>query len=328
MTAPANSPGHEPAATTGAVSAARPSLQGLRLRGPVVAGASVLSGVLGAAALGAAIVPFNDGFVTVDARLADRAIHAVRHDGGVIGKVHVAAGQRVAAGDLLASIDAGDIDARIAQMKAQADAVGLQLESVRREAQAFNVMLEQRLVSRAKVISLEQQVAELERETSTVVARIADAERQLARVEIRTPFAGIVQSMPGLVAGRTLAAGETLARIAPDPDRIVVEAALLPLQVSAATVGAEARIWLDALVWRDGKQFSGHLTWLASEPSKDNRRAARFEVAVDGSDKDVDGKTALASGTRAVIVLRTGKRTIVQQLFDPVRRTAGRHSSS
>ena len=324
MTTPANNPGREPAATTGAASA----LQGLRLRGPVVAGASVLSGMLGAAALWAGIVPFNDAFVTVDARLADRTIHAVRHDGGIIGKVHVVTGQRVAAGDLLASIDAGDIDAKIAQLKTQADAAGLQLESVRREAQAFNVMLEQRLVSRTKVSALESQLTELERESSTVVARIADAERQLARVEIRTPVAGVVQSMPGLVVGRSLAAGETLAQIAPDPDRIVVEAALLPQQVSAATVGAEARIWLDTLAWRDGKQFSGQLTWLASEPSKDNRRAARFEVAVDGSATDANGKTALASGTRAVIVLRTGKRTIVQQLFDPIRRTAGRQSSS
>lgn len=301
----------------------------LDIRVPALAGLAVLAGTLGGAWLAASRMPFAAGFTIVDVRLADRTVHAVPHVGGPIAKVLVGPGQRVAAGDLLATVEAGDLDARIATLKAQSRAAQLHLESVRREAHAFNAMLEQRLVSRGRVAALEDQVAALEREAAGVIARAQEAERLLERVEIRTPVAGTVRSVAGLVVGRAPKAGETVAEITPAPDRLVLEGRLTGPQARAAGPGTEVRVWPAALGSSALRPLTGKITWIspaAGTRDADGKtpRLARLELQTTAA---APGQLELAAGLPAVAVLATGRRSLLQQLLDPLRRVAGRPSS-
>ncbi len=300
------------------------------MRGPLLAAALVLAGAVSAGLIATTALPFEGGFRVADLVPADAAIREVRHDHGTIARVVVTAGQQVGAGELIATVDSADIDARIAALQAQLDAAGLQLESLRREAQAFQALLEQRLVARARVAALEQQVADLEREAAGLIERIGEAERGLAHVEIRSPIAGIVRSTAGLVVGRRLTGEEVLAEIAPDPTRRVLEGRLPLDQVRDLKPGSEIRIWTDGGNWIGGTALTARLVWISPVAGPDATgqhptHVARFELAPADVGPLDHGAGLSSARFRAILLNRN--LTIVQQFLEPMRRASARFAS-
>lgn len=302
------------------------SRTGVRLKGPMLAGLCAISIFTALAFVGArSNVPLG-GYHLAEARPAARTIQPVVHPGGRIAAVHVEVGKAVAAGDILATIESGDLDGRIAALKVQSEAAQLHLQAVRREAQAFTTLLEQRLVSRQRVVELERQIADLEREAASVLARVEAAQAELASTEIRAPVGGILASAENLVAGRTLAAGEVVAAIAPSENTIVFEARLSPSMAKAAQKAGRARMWLGTASWLDARPLVAKLTWLSPVTSDGKPRTAHFELQ----------RSALSSGTatqaaslhNATLSIRIVDKSFLQTLIEPVRRIAGQGSAA
>ena len=126
-----------------------------RLGGPCWAG-PLLAAIAGVGALGGLFwialdhLAVAEGYVIVQARVGDDRVHPVQHVGGRITQVHAVVGQPVAGGELLATVDAEDVDVRIAELKVQAQTSQMRLDVVRREVQAFEVLEQQQLVARAR----------------------------------------------------------------------------------------------------------------------------------------------------------------------------------
>lgn len=273
-----------------------------------------------------------DGYMIVEARIAEGRLHPVQHAGGRITQVHAAVGQSVAAGELLATVDTGDVDARIAALKAQAQASQLRLDVVRREVQAFEVMEQQQLVARARVEQLERKLAELERENAAVLARVAEADGYLALVEIRAPIGGVVHSIDGLVAGRDVRPGEKLAEIAGHPGGLILEAMLTAKQAGAVSAGRDVRIWPERAAWHDGRGFTGRLLSLMLAPSPASIQSSGFSrhiarVEVEAGEAAALGVAIAPLGGKARIAIRTGPQPAVQQFLEPFKGMASGHSS-
>lgn len=123
--------------------------------------------------------------------------------------VRVVAGQRVARGELLAQIDPADYrlavqraEAAMAQAVARVDLAASQLRRAR-ELVAQGFLSGEAVQSR----ETEQRVAEADR--LAAAAQLATAQNQLARSEIRAPFAGTVRTRQAQV-GETVAPGSPL----------------------------------------------------------------------------------------------------------------------
>lgn len=123
--------------------------------------------------------------------------------------VRVVAGQGVARGELLAQIDAADY--RLAVQRAEA---ALAQAAARVELAAAQLRRARGLVAQgflsgeaAQARETEQQVAEADR--LAAAAQLATAQNQLARTEIRAPFAGTVRTRQAQV-GETVAPGAPL----------------------------------------------------------------------------------------------------------------------
>lgn len=295
----------------------------LDLRGPVLAGAVATLALAGAGwALGDG-VRIARGHALADVRQVEHEVEAVRHTGGRISRVFVTQGQSVAGGELLATVDGGDIDAEIAVLKSQSATAQLMLESIRRETQAFHAMLEQGLVSRERVVSLETQAAHLERRSAEVLARIAEASRRLARVEIRAPAAGVIGAMDGLAVGRLTEAGEKLAEILPDPRRLIVEARLPASRLDAVELTGTVTVWPGTAAWIDPRPRTARVVWIAPEATgggSTSTSAVRLELEplpVAGS----ASATLPLEGARIVLPVRG--RQLWEQLLEPLRRVAG-----
>ncbi len=299
-------------------------------RGTAVGSPVVFCGLaisaLTAVCAGTAYVPFGGGFTVVEARLVDGKAHRITHTGGSIAKVHVVAGSRVAAGDLLATMNASDLDAGIKVLRARLDVARRQQESLRLEIQAFNMLLEQRLISRARVTALENEVASLERETADLLARIGESDRLAIEVEIRAPVAGILSVAPRFVAGQQIVAGETLAEIATDPSRPVIEAGLSPRDMGSARVGESVAVFIADGARSIGHRASARITWI---PSRSVAPAAKVSVTLElDLSGNAEGARALQSHRSARLVFPIADISIAQQVVSPLRRAFARIGAS
>jgi multidrug efflux pump subunit AcrA (membrane-fusion protein) len=300
----------------------------LNVRGPLLLGLATSLAVFGGGLGGAALARIDRGVGLSGTIIVESKVKAVQHQrGGMVGDVHIAEGQDVAAGQLLVTLDTQAIDDQMTALRAQADAAARQLTLIRQEAQTMADLAEKKLAARSKVLGLERQVAEIEKETAGLQARISLAEQELQRAEIRSPTAGRVLSVAVYGRGAVIQPGGTVVEIVPQDDRLVIEGRLAPIHIETVKPGMEARVWLSQLSWRDSRPLPARLAWISPDSVEDKRTGSSHFVArieLESPRSEVARTHVLHPGQRAEILLRTGERSLLDQLLDPMVRNLHR----
>jgi multidrug resistance efflux pump len=168
--------------------------QHLNTRGPLALGvASVL--LVAVAGLGASLVWLGDVDSLVGAIFQTRraALHYQKVGAGA--RVHVAEGATVKAGDLIITRDTTGLDHQIVMLRAMVEKARSQLALIGTEAATMTAPTGGPPADRPRLVALEQRIADLERETQELLARIAGAEQELTRSEILAPVSGRVLSI-------------------------------------------------------------------------------------------------------------------------------------
>lgn len=316
---------HKPMKVPGSAGPRTPRLD---IRGPALAGLVVVVLFFGAGLGSAAYVPLDKGVSFSGAVIVESKVQPVQHrSGGIVGRVLVQEGQLVAAGDLIATLDTAQIDEQIGALKLQQVAALRQLDLIRQEAQTFNDLLEKRLAAKSRVLALERQVAEVEKEAAGFVARIAVAQQELSRMEIRSPVAGKVLSLAVRGPGAVIAPGGPVAEIVPEDDRLVLEGKLLPMQIEQVAPGMDAKVWLRSLSWRESRPFKARLAWISPDSVEDKRTGVAYFVArveLRDTRAEIAKRVSLHPGMRAELLLLNGQRTLLDQLLDPLVRNLNR----
>ena len=137
----------------------------LNVRGPLALGVIVIGGFFGAGLGIASMAPIDRGAAFQGAFITETKVKAVQHlRGGNVGRIAVAEGAEVNAGDLLISLDTSALDSQIGAMRSQVEAAGKQLGLIRQEAATMAELAAKQLAARSRVSALERQVAEVEKE--------------------------------------------------------------------------------------------------------------------------------------------------------------------
>lgn len=310
-----------------AVHAARTPAR-LDIRLPVVLGLLAMSVFLAAGFGGAAIAPLDKGVGLPGTIIVESKPKPIQHHrGGSVTQIHVIEGQQVKAGDMLVTLDTQSIDEQIGALKIQADAARRQLELVRLETATISDLADRKLSSRSRVLALERQVAEVEKEMAGINARIVMAEQELERAILRAPVAGRVLNMQIFSPGAVLQPGATVMEVVPEGDRLVIEGRLAPNQIENVKPGMPAKVWLTALSWREQRPLAARLAWVSADSLEDKRTGQPYftaRVELDESRADIGQRVAIQPGMRAEILLVTGQRTLLDQLIDPVMRNINR----
>lgn len=308
--------------------AARRASPRLDIRGPAIAGLLVLALFFGGGIGAASVAPIDKGIPLAGSIIVENKVQTVQHQkGGAVGHVHVIEGQEVSIGQILVSLDTQALDQQIGAMRAQAAAAARQLDLIRQEALTMAELAERKLAARSKVLSLERQVAEVEKETAALSARIAIAEQDLARSEIRSPVAGQILSLAVRGPGATLQPGGTVADIIPHTDRLVVEGRLPPLHIDSIKPDMEAKVWLTGLNWRDSRPLKAKLAWVSPDTVEDKRTGTAYFIArieLAESRAEISRRLTLHPGQRTEILLLTGERTLLEHIIDPLLRNINR----
>jgi RND family efflux transporter MFP subunit len=301
----------------------------LNIRLPLLLGFAVIVTFAAAGFGTAAIAPLDKGVGMPGTVIVESKVKPVQHSrGGSVAEIHVIEGQQVRAGDILVTLDTRTIDEQVAALKSQAAAARRQLELAQMETATIADLADRKLASKSRVLSLQRQVAEVEKESAGIASRIVLAEQELERAILRAPVAGRVLDMQVSSPGVVIGPGAKLMDIVPDGDRLVIEGRLSPNQIDNVKPGMPAKVWLTASSWREQRPMAARLAWVSADSMEDKRTgqpyfSARVELE-DGAPQTSGSASALQAGMRSEILLVTGQRTLLDQLIEPVLRNVNR----
>lgn len=167
------------------------------------------------------------------------------------------------------------------------------------------------------------EIADLSIEVDQLRERRASARLQLARVEVRAPADGIVHELAVHTVGGVVSPGETVMRIVPQADGLVVTASIAPQDINNVTVGQKADLVIAAFDTKTVPRLSGQVEYVSADLKTDPMTGVSYfeaRVDLDKSAKDLLARRELQllPGMPAEVYIETGERTMFEYLLDPL----------
>jgi HlyD family secretion protein/epimerase transport system membrane fusion protein len=138
---------------------------------------------------------------------------------------------------------------------------------------------------------------------------------------IRAPVGGVVLASHAPTMGSVVRPGETILEIVPDADRLMIEVQVRPTDIDSVKVGLDTEVRFTGLSQRTVPMLSGHVVNVSADALQDPRTSATYFVAqVDVTDSELNrlGKTQLQPGMPAAVMIKTGERTALAYLTQPL----------
>ncbi|KRR23572.1 hemolysin secretion protein D [Bradyrhizobium retamae] len=151
--------------------------------------------------------------------------------------------------------------------------------------------------------------------------RIAALRDQLGRSELRAPETGKIVGLNSRDLRAVLAPRETFLEIVPTEDRLVIEAALKPIDREEVYAGQIARVRVHALNIRRRPMLDGKVVAVAADALTDAKSGVTSYMAE--LELDINAPTAsyfssLLPGMPVEIFIETGERTFAEYLLQPM----------
>ncbi len=221
----------------------------------------------------------------------------------VAGKIkarHVDVGAHVQAGQVLAELDAQDLDLAVTSARATLTSAMANRDLASSEYNRYHALLEKHYISRTQVDTQMNALKAASAQVDEAKAALAVARNQAQYTTLRADHAGTITTIDA-EAGQVVAAGQAIATLARD-GAIEVEIAVPENRVADYRQGEAASIeaWAQA-----GKRIPGHLREIAPEADPVTR-TYRVRVALDDDDSTLRlGQTARVYFTTDAHVAQT-----------------------
>ena len=172
-------------------------------------------------------------------------------------------------------------------------------------------------------------------ELTAVKATLADLDEKqrpsrdaVNRQAIVAPIAGQVVDLQLFTVGGVARPGERLLDIVPDSEPLLIEARIGLDDIDDLRLNQPADIRLTAYPTRTTPLLTGVVRYLSADQLVDARTGAPHyiaQVAVDAASlAQAGGRVRLQPGMRAEVFVKTGERTVIDYLLEPVAATLRR----
>lgn len=144
---------------------------------------------------------------------------------------------------------------------------------------------------------------------------------QLERTTVRAPVAGLVMAISPNGPGEVVRAGEDLMEIVPDAGELVVSTKLSIMDRDRLSIGQKAEVRF--AVFKDSYSITGELVTLSADSLLDETTGTSYyegKVALLPEDMVLLDGNELAPGMPAMVLIKTGNRTLMGYLTSPLRR--------
>ena len=207
------------------------------------------------------------------------------------------------------------------------------LVAQRQEERAVETRIEEIEHERGRVEAADMKLssAELSR-IQTELAELSDqivaAEQGLAMSVLRAPVAGTVVKLAVSTQGGVVGGGDVIAEIVPSAAAIEVTARVKPADIAHVAVGDPARLSVTAFAWRGDEPLPARVSHVEADAAIDERTGETF-FAVSVRPTEAAAATPagrrmvseLRAGMQAEVHIRSGERTFVSYLFEPIARS-------
>ena len=168
-------------------------------------------------------------------------------------------------------------------------------------------------------------------ELATVVAEMAEIEQVLPSLEervgrttIRAPVDGIVNRLNFRTSGGYVNQGDVVVELVPTGDDLIIEARIDPQDISSIRLEDQVRIRFSAYDSTRYGAVDGRVVQISPDAIRDEDTGDSHylvDVAIEGELEIEDGETVqFIPGMTATVDVLSGKRTVMQYLWEPVAR--------
>ncbi len=159
-------------------------------------------------------------------------------------------------------------------------------------------------------------------------ARIFDLEEQLRpsrdaiqRQRISAPVSGEVVNLKVFTVGGVIRSGDALLEIVPDGNPLIIEAKVDVKSIDDVRLGMLADIRLTAYSFRSTPLITGNVSYVSGDSLIDEKTGAPYYLAhinVERNSLDIARGPQLYPGMAAEVFIKTGERTALDYLLEPV----------
>ncbi|MDB5962398.1 MAG: efflux transporter periplasmic adaptor subunit [Massilia sp.] len=202
---------------------------------------------------------------------------------GVVQDTTLMEGTNVAAGQVIARLDAADQRARVAQMQAAYDEANARLSLAKKNSANSQALLAQKYISQSSYDTSQNSVELAQASLAAAKAQLDMARIALADTVIKAPLSGVV-SKRHVQAGEKLAPDMPVATIV-NLRQLNLEAQVPASEVPRVKIGQEVRFKVDGFAQRD---FIGKVARISPTTEAGSRSMVVY-ISVDNSDGALRG---------------------------------------
>ena len=224
------------------------------------------------------------------------------------------------------------------------------LALVRTELEMNMPLLKTGDVSRAEILKLQRQLAEIQgqitnrrnkylQDCQTELAKaeedlagarqvLAQRKEQLDYTEARSPMDGVVRNVRLTTRGGVARPGEEIMQIVPLDDDLIIEAKVRPADIAFVKPGLPASVKLDAYDYTIYGSLQGTVAYISADTLNEELRTNeppyyRVQIKTSSRDLAAPGKGPIDTqpGMTATVEIKTGTNTVWRYLTKPITRT-------
>jgi HlyD family type I secretion membrane fusion protein len=155
--------------------------------------------------------------------------------------------------------------------------------------------------------------------------KMLSAKDVLERTEIKAPYNGIVTSLQYHTIGGVINSGGEIMDIVPQDDDLIVEAKIATKDIDVVHVGLKARLIVNSAKARFKPRIEGNVVYVSADKMTiDNGQNEYFTVKIEVPSEEIEkigGYNAIYPGMPVEVFISTGKHTMLEYIFTPIRRS-------
>ncbi|MCJ7837924.1 MAG: HlyD family type I secretion periplasmic adaptor subunit [Burkholderiales bacterium] len=240
---------------------------------------------------------------------------------------------------------------RQASVRAEIASLQRSLDLVKTELDINLPLLERGDVSKAEVLKLQRQVAEIQgmitnrtnkyrQDAQTDLSKaledlagldqiVAQRKNQLEHTVVTSPMDGVVRNIRITTRGGVARPGEEIMQIVPVEDDLVIEAKVRPADIAFVKPGLPVTIKLDAYDYTIYGSLQGTVTYISADTLSDETRNVNeppfFRVQVKTKASNITQhspkRIEIQPGMTASVEIKTGSNTVWRYLTKPITKT-------
>jgi membrane fusion protein, epimerase transport system len=271
------------------------------------------------------MVPLSSAALAPGVIVVKSSKKTVQHyEGGIIEKVLVKDGDRVKKGDVLLQLDSTQVVAKVEAYEHQKKVKSNQLQSYREELVDLRELFAEGYVDINRIRDLERRQLQTEGELEDINAGLVSFHDRAQRLKVVAPVSGEVIGMHLHTLGGVIKSGEPILDIVPQQEVLIVEAEVSPNDIDKVSIGLLAEVRLSSfsrgkIPTLEGKLITLSADRLINDATHFPYYLTRVELTPESIRKLDD--IELMPGMPAEVLIKTGSRTLVQYLTQPLTNT-------